>query len=371
MAGHGGGVGRAAGAAAARAGRALATRLVAAKATLGTSLAIEIKMILLGIAFVLIAALLTLVALVFVGAGQASADPGSLSCSASPLGQQRIPERFMPIYGQAAARFGLGERGTWVLASIHAQETNFGDGRAISSAGALGPMQFMPTTWIRGGRSGDRIVVPPTTENHQGYATDGDGDGMADTNNVHDAIHSAARYLKANGAPGNWQRAIFAYNHADWYVDEVQTRADQFQGTCTMTGGGGAPVAIGDLNFNDTSGEWGGAMKFAKALADLGRRHGCTSVSEKRSTRNTASGGVSDHWTGSTTAYAVDIANCSLTYPDGPLDRTAAEIAQVLGMRSRVGVQNVIRGRYRFQMLWQTNRGGNHYNHVHIGVRLV
>ena len=372
MAGDRGGLGGP-GRAGARAGMAAATRLGAAVATAGSSLAIELKLMLAGLALAVVAFLLVFVLLVFVGARPAEAGGGvSINCSASPQGQTQIPGRFMPIYQEAAARFKLGDRGVWVLASIHSVETGFGDGRAVSSAGALGPMQFMPGTWAPGAPvENNRIVVPPTTRPGQGYATDGDGDGRADTNNVYDAIHAAARYLQASGAPGKWYDAIFAYNHADWYVEKVLAGADLFQGTCTVAPTGSAPVSIGDLDYNDTSGEWGGAMKFAKALADLGRRHGCTPVSEKRDTVYTASGGVSDHWVGSTDAYAVDIASCSLEYPGGPLDQTAREIAAVLRMPSHTGVHNITHGRYRFQLLWQTMAGGNHYDHVHIGVNRV
>jgi hypothetical protein len=372
MAGDDGGLGRAAAGAARRAQQARRLRAVAAGTSGGASLAIELKLLAAAGAFVVAAATLILAALVFVGGGSASAETAAVSCTASPMGKDEIPARFMPIYEKAAARFSLGDRGVWVLAAIHSRETSFGDGHAVSTAGALGPMQFMPATWAPGAPvKNDRIVVAPTSDTSRGYATDGDGDGLADTNNVADAIHAAARYLHVGGAPGDWNRAVFSYNHAGWYVDQVLDRAAEFQGQCTLTAVGGPAVPIGDLDYNDTSGPWGGAMKFAKALAALGRRYGCTPVSEKRSTRNTASGGVSDHWVGSTTAYAVDIANCSLQFPEGPLDHTARDIASVLGLPGRTGVHNRVLGSYRFQMLWQTMVGGNHYNHVHIGVRLI
>ena len=75
-------------------------------------------------------------------------------------------------------------------------------------------MQFLPATW--------RI-----------YGVDGDGDGVADINNQADAVYSAARYLCANGAGqgGTKQlyKAIFAYNHADWYVRFVMELADRYR----------------------------------------------------------------------------------------------------------------------------------------------
>jgi membrane-bound lytic murein transglycosylase B len=75
----------------------------------------------------------------------------------------------------------------------------------LSSAGALGPMQFMPLTFVR-------------------YARDGDHDGKADIMNPADAIYTAAAYLCANGAGASTESlssAIWNYNHADWYVQLV------------------------------------------------------------------------------------------------------------------------------------------------------
>src|SRR5919197_4858571 len=63
-------------------------------------------------------------------------------------------------------------------------------------------MQFMPSTWLR-------------------WGTDADGNGVADPWNPVDAVYSAARYLAASGAAADIRRAIFSYNHADWYVNEV------------------------------------------------------------------------------------------------------------------------------------------------------
>jgi murein DD-endopeptidase MepM/ murein hydrolase activator NlpD len=89
-----------------------------------------------------------------------------------------------------------------VLASINRIESNFGQNMGPSSAGAVGWMQFMPSTWLR-------------------WGTDADGDGVADPWSPDDAIFSAARYLAAAGGASDLERAVFAYNHADWYVREV------------------------------------------------------------------------------------------------------------------------------------------------------
>jgi len=96
-----------------------------------------------------------------------------------------------------------------VLAAIGQVESSHGRDVGPSSAGALGPMQFMPATW-------------------KSYGVDGDGDGKADIMNPFDAIPSAARYLCAAGARRDLYKAVYAYNHADWYVQKVLGLADAY-----------------------------------------------------------------------------------------------------------------------------------------------
>ena len=103
------------------------------------------------------------------------------------------------LWQRAGATYGI----PWqVLAAINKVESNFGRNMGPSSAGAIGWMQFMPSTWLR-------------------WGTDADGDGVADPWNPPDAIFSAARYLAAAGGRTDISRGIFAYNHAQWYVDEI------------------------------------------------------------------------------------------------------------------------------------------------------
>ena len=120
--------------------------------------------------------------------------------SAGPLEHQRLGgDQLRAIWQAAGDAYGV----PWaVLAAINKIETNFGENMGPSSAGAVGWMQFMPGTW-------------------RGYGTDGNGDGVADPWNAEDAIFSAARYLAASGAQIDLRRAVFAYNHADWYVEDV------------------------------------------------------------------------------------------------------------------------------------------------------
>lgn len=100
-----------------------------------------------------------------------------------------------------------------VLASIGQVESAHGKHLGPSSAGALGPMQFLPATWAA-------------------YGIDGDGDGTADILNPLDAVPSAASYLCRHGAARGDQGlydAIWAYNHADWYVQKVLGIAAQYR----------------------------------------------------------------------------------------------------------------------------------------------
>jgi hypothetical protein len=128
------------------------------------------------------------------------------SLPASSCAINGVPPVLIPIYQAASEKYGLGPQGPAVLAGINAIETAFGTNLGPSSAGAVGWMQFMPETWSM-------------------YGVDANGDGVADPNNPEDAIYAAARYLSAAGMPADVWGAIFAYNHADWYVEEVLANA--------------------------------------------------------------------------------------------------------------------------------------------------
>jgi murein DD-endopeptidase MepM/ murein hydrolase activator NlpD len=135
------------------------------------------------------------------------------STGAAPIGvpnpvieQFSIPPFLLPIYQACGTQYGI----PWeVLASINRIETAFGTNLNVSTAGALGWMQFMPATW-------------------EMYGVDANNDGRKDPFNPVDAICAAARYLKAAGGEQDLYQAIFAYNHADWYVDEVLLYAKQY-----------------------------------------------------------------------------------------------------------------------------------------------
>ena len=155
------------------------------------------------------------------------------------IDQFSIPPFLLPIYQACGTQYGI----PWeVLASINRIETAFGTNLNVSSAGALGWMQFMPSTW-------------------KAYGVDANNDGRKDPYNPVDAICAAARYLKAAGGEEDLARAIFAYNHADWYVDEVLLYARQYGklpddlvGSLTgLTEGARFPVAANARYADDIS----------------------------------------------------------------------------------------------------------------------
>jgi hypothetical protein len=138
--------------------------------------------------------------------GEASSGP--ISVPNLVLKQFQIPPFLLPIYQAAGTQYGI----RWeVLASINEIETDYGRNLNVSSAGALGWMQFMPATW-------------------EMYGVDANNDGVKDPYNPVDAIFAAAKYLKAAGGHDDIERSIFAYNHAQWYVDQVMLRAKLIAG---------------------------------------------------------------------------------------------------------------------------------------------
>lgn len=129
-----------------------------------------------------------------------------LRISPGPLSQLGRWSMLHPLWTSAATEYGV----PWqVLAAIDMIESADGANLGPSSAGAIGWMQFMPGTW-------------------KAYGVDASGDGVADPNVASDAIRSAARYLAASGAATNLPRALYAYNHAWWYVADVLSLARSY-----------------------------------------------------------------------------------------------------------------------------------------------
>jgi hypothetical protein len=133
--------------------------------------------------------------------------PQPVGPSSGPVAD--IPGEYPQLYRAAAAAFDLRADGWTYLAAVGKVECDHGRSVAIgchrgeiNPAGARGPAQFLSGTWAR-------------------YGVDADGDGRRDVYDPADAIFGMANYLRASGALGDWRRALFAYNHASWYVDRV------------------------------------------------------------------------------------------------------------------------------------------------------
>jgi membrane-bound lytic murein transglycosylase B len=144
-------------------------------------------------------------------AAQAEAEQAGLAAAATATARG-IPNDYLALYrGAATTCPGM----DWhVLAAIGQVESGHGRNVGPSSAGAEGPMQFLPATFAA-------------------YAVDGNKDGVMDIWNPADAVYTAAHYLCANGGgtPTGLQFAIFRYNHADWYVQMVLRIAAQLTAT--------------------------------------------------------------------------------------------------------------------------------------------
>lgn len=194
------------------------------------------------------------------------------AASTRALDFYRIPLFLLPIYQAAAVQYGV----PWpVLAAINEVETNFGTDLSVSTAGAVGWMQFMPETWLQ-------------------YGVDAVNAGYADPYNPVDAIFAAARYLHAAGASTDLRAAILAYNHSDAYLESVLLRARLFASyppsvIATLTGltEGSLPVAGAKLSPTSTIPQAGlapspaGASSTAGVAAQAGVQPRSTATTEK------------------------------------------------------------------------------------------
>jgi cell wall-associated NlpC family hydrolase len=173
-----------------------------------------------------VAAVLLLLLAVIAGAVGGITGQEASACTSQPAASSAaasIPASYLADFKAAGTRYGI----PWtVLAAIGQVESGFGANDGPSSAGALGPMQFEPSTW----------------------ALYGDGGNIMDPA---DAIPAAARLLVANGAPGNLQQALLAYNDAGWYVTEVLDQAARYAGGAQAVSAAGSAVcqqaALGPL----------------------------------------------------------------------------------------------------------------------------
>ena len=177
--------------------------------------------------------LVALIPVLFIAAAVGVLDGGAGVSLGEPAGMVEaidgIPPEYLVLFQAAGAAYGI----PWeVLAGIGKVECDDGEDPApsctqegaVNYAGAGGPMQFLASTWAA-------------------YGVNPDGDGPPDRWNPADAIYTAARYLKANGASQELRRAIYAYNHSTEYVEEVLRWAALYEHEAQLTEP--APVAGG------------------------------------------------------------------------------------------------------------------------------
>ena len=333
---------------------------------------------------------------------------GGADCPASgptPTEQARnsIPASALAIYQQAGRRHNI----DWAfLASIGAQECDHGrcaGAKQINPSGCGGPMQIA----MRRGSPCSPRGGPTLWER---YRQDGDGDGRADPFSFADSVDTAAVILRrAKGAPpiggtaAAYRRAACAYygacaDAAVAYADQVMARAAIYgfrggqptpadaaaslvaadQGACAQQAGLALAANGGDLRF--ATGVDAGVTPLIRAIGEriaglYGRPLVVTSA--RRPGAFTVNGNVSDHATGNALDFGM-AANGGTN--DGPVgDRIAAAALIVAGWDEpraiawarHGGLINLIVAGLRIQLIWKTNEGGNHHDHVHVGVRVI
>jgi hypothetical protein len=164
---------------------------------------------------------------------------GAAEYGVSARARAEIPPEYLRLYLAAARHYGL----DWaILAGIGRVECDHGrdpdpsctQRGVVNPAGAGGPAQFLASTWSR-------------------YGVSVDGSGPPDRWDPADAIFGMANYLRASGAPGDYRKAIYAYNHAWWYVAEVERWASLYRGAPVGYGAGvaepGGAAGAGDARL--------------------------------------------------------------------------------------------------------------------------
>lgn len=307
--------------------------------------------------------------------------------AAEPSGQARegIPANYLRLYRGAGDKYGV----PWtLLAAIGSVETDHGrlDAPGVrngqnTNGCCAGPMQFHNNYGSGGGTWGR-------------FAVDGDRNGRKNIYDPKDAIPAAARYLKASGAPRDLESAIFAYNRAGWYVQKVLAQMRAYGGaspdslaTADNAAAGGGCADMGGLVANGEPGEFRiapGANAPGRPLSRnlivfVGLMAGAydddlvLTTGTNHSTYS-ASGGVSDHASGNGADFGM-VLNGGTN--DGPVgDRIAASAFLAAGLpreeaisRARAGgAQTIVTNGIRVQIIWKSDVGGNHHNHVHVGL---
>lgn len=350
-------------------------------------------------------------------------DPCTTSSGAAPApsaaAQNGIPANYLALYQAAGAKYGI----PWtLLAGIGAIETDHGRLKAAGVTSGVnffgccaGPMQFS-IIGTGGGTWGS-------------YGVDGNGDGKKNVYDPRDAIPAAANYLRASGAPGDIHKAVFAYNHSEAYFQSVEAKARQYAasgtgpassadtparppsstGTTTNAstttgtagtsgtagtaaagpvgscGDGGGLGAGGDGTFTVAPGaNLPGRPLTADLVAFVKRMAGFYTGAKKlvlttgtNHNRLSLSGLVSDHFTGNAGDFGM-VLNGGTN--DGPVgDAIAASAFAAAGLPSDQaiargkagGAQTILTNTLRVQIIWKSDVGGNHHNHVHVGVKRI
>lgn len=258
----------------------------------------------------------------------ASTDTGS-SLGMLPGQIADIPPEMLAIYARVGEQTGL----DWaVLAAIgkvesdHARSTAAGVHSGVNFAGCCaGPMQISlaggsASTWAR-------------------YRADGDGDGRTSIYDPADAVLAAAKYLRASGAPEDYDRAIFAYNHAQWYVIKIQRIAGNYRALTSTPPVGATPwQVLGSpritLSPSQRSDIARGLIdpRVVALLAWAAQRH-TIYVSALRSDHGTytTSGNVSNHSHGRAVDIAMVDGDACRGNREAPCGDLAVELASITG----------------------------------------
>lgn len=348
----------------------------------GVGLARRAGPLLIGIGLAIVFAFIAFLMIIAAILGGRGCDVGGSDPSAAA--RKDIPSDYLSLMQAAERKYGI----RWsILAGIASVETNFGRSTqpgvrsGVNTYGCCaGPMQFN----IKNG--------PRST--WDAYKVDGNGDGKYDVYDPRDAIPAAANYLKSLGGDKDVRKAIFGYNHAGWYVEKVLAQARAYEEAgATLVG----PASInagcddgGGLLAGGTTGDWtlaAGANRPGVDLSPLLRRFidrmagvypGRLVVTTGTSHNQfSSSGNVSDHWDGNGADFGMVVNGGADDSPVG--DRIAAAALVVMGTsreeamaKARAGgAITIVKGGLRLQVIWKSNVGGNHHNHVHVGVRRV
>ncbi len=292
-----------------------------------------------------------------------ASSPGSGASPQEAVGD--IPPLMLLLYRDADARYGIG----WsVIAAIGSIETDHGRSEAPGVHSGLnafgccaGPMQF--------------DVTPAGGSTWAAYGVDGNGDGLKDVYDPADAVPAAARYLKANGAPEDYRRAIFAYNHVSWSVNKVLKRAAEYRGAeleSGTPGGWDVDAVLGNPRIQLTTVQRadlrGGLIdpRVIALLSWIGQAHTVV-VTSLRSDHPylTAEGNVSNH----TFGRAVDIGAVDDSRCTGTRMGTCGRLA--LGLALLSGVLHPTELIYCFDADGPASPDAfarpDHCDHIHVG----